>query len=117
MQGFEDDGHAGRGAVGIGENAATPAAAARLDLQQIEMIGVDLGQEQGDVGLAAEGGGIGADPTAGLGEGRLDLAGDIGGEGGKDERRVHRSGVVGRTGISRAQAGMGSARSQRQDSA
>ena len=49
------------------------------------MVGVDLGDDQGDVRGHAEGGGVGDDGAAGGGEEGLELAGDGGVDGGEDD--------------------------------
>ena len=49
------------------------------------MAGVDLGDDEGDVGGHAEGGGVGDDGASGGGESGLELVGDRCVEGGEDD--------------------------------
>ena len=77
----EDDG----GAVGIGDDLALPAAGALLAGYELQVIGVDFGDEEGHIALHAVIAGIRDDDVAGLGESALDFGGDGGVHGGKEQ--------------------------------
>ncbi len=68
-------------------------------LDEGEVVGVDLGNDEGDVGGHAEGGGVGDDGAAGGGEEGLELAGDGGVDGGEDDARQVGAGELGGVGL------------------
>ena len=64
------------GAVGVGDDVAARLLAPGLLLDQMEVIGVDLWQDQRHVGRHAEGAGVGDDGAAGGGELGFEFAGE-----------------------------------------
>ncbi len=75
------------GAVRIGDDVSAGLLTPALLLEQRQMGGVHLGDDQRNVFLHAEGAGVRDDSAAGGGKLRLELAGDIGVERGEDDRR------------------------------
>src|SRR5579864_1066698 len=76
---------ANRGAVGIGDHVAPRFLAPGLDIDELDVAAVDLGDHQRHVFLHTQGTGVGDDSAAGLGETRLEFGGDGGIEGGKND--------------------------------
>ena len=72
------------GAIGIGDHVAAGGLARGLLLDEVQMIRVDLGNDQGDIGRHAEGAGIGKHGASGVGEPGLHFAGEGGVDGGED---------------------------------
>ena len=62
--------------LGLVTMIAAGGLARGLVLDQVEVVGVDLGHDERNVRRHAEGGGVGDDGAAGGGELRLQLAGD-----------------------------------------
>ena len=83
----ERHGQHDRGAVGIGRDLALPAAAALLERNDLQMIGIHFRNEQRNVGLHAMVARVGNHHVAGLRELPLDLGCDRGVHGGKDQAR------------------------------
>jgi len=80
LEGREAHGEHHRGAIGVGDDLAFPAAGALLPGNQPQVIGIDLGNQQRHIEFHAMVAGVGDHDVAGLGEGALDFGGD---------RRVH----------------------------
>ena len=72
-------------AVGIGDHVAARLLARGLLLDQVQVIGVDFGNDERHVGRHAEGAGVGDDGASGVGKARLHFAGDGGVERGEDD--------------------------------
>ena len=87
VDGREREDEADDGAVGVGDDVAAGLVAPGLVLDEVEVVGVDLGDDEGNVGGHAEGAGVRDDGAAGGGELWLELAGDVGVEGGEDDLR------------------------------
>ena len=87
LQGRERHGEADGGAVRVGDDLALPAAGALLAGDELQVIGIDLGDEQRHIAFHAMVPGVGDDDVAGLGEGALDFRGDRGIHGGEEEAR------------------------------
>ena len=69
---------AGGGAVGVGDDVSAVAVGG-LVLHGLQLIGVDLGDHDGDVGVHPVGSRVGEDSHAGLGQLGLGGAGQLGG--------------------------------------
>ena len=74
-------------AVGVGDDKAARFGAPGLFFDEPDVIGVDFGNHQRNVGLHAQRARIGDDRATGGGELRLQFAGDRGIEGGEDNFR------------------------------
>ena len=111
---------ANRTAVGVGDDVAAGSLAGGLLLDEGEVVGVDFGDDERDVGGHAEGGGVGDDGAAGGGEEGLELAGDGSVDGGEDDAGkfgAASSGVLGWRTMLAMRAGRGVSRRQAQASA
>ncbi len=73
MQRRQRHGESGGRTVGIGDHEAAGLASRRLALQEFEVIAVDFGDHQRNVGMHAEGAGIRHNGAAGVGETWLGL--------------------------------------------
>ena len=87
FEGLEGQNESDGGAVGIGDHVAARLAARGLLLDQVQVVGVDLGNDQGHIGGHAIGAGVGDDGAAGVGEFRFHFAGDGGVERGENDLR------------------------------
>src|ERR1035437_1621776 len=84
LDGLEGHDQAYGGAVGVGDHVAARLAARGLLLDQVEVLGVNLGNDQGHVGRHAVGAGVGNDGAAGLGKAGFEVAGDGGVQSGEN---------------------------------
>ena len=98
---------ADRRAVGIGDHVAARLLAPGLLFDQVQVVGVDLGNDQRHVGVHAEGARVGDHGASGRGKLRLHLAGDVGVERGEDDLR-RAIGLGRRNGHARDALGQGS---------
>ena len=94
-QRLEGEDQADGAAVGVGDDVSAGLLAPGLGLEQVEVGGVDLGDDEGHVALHAEGAGVGDDGAAGGGEFGLQFASNVGVEGGEDNAGGSLGGVGG----------------------
>ena len=99
----EGEDEADGAAVGVGDDVAAGLvfffAVPGLVVDEGEVVGVDLGHDEGDVGGHAEGGGVGDDGASGGGEAWFEVAGDVGVEGGEDDSGEFAIGSLGEIGL------------------
>jgi len=85
LDGLERHDEADGRAVGVGDHVAARIAAGWLFLDQVQMVGIDLGDHQWHVRSHSKGAGVGDNGAAGVGKARLEFPGDGGIECGKDD--------------------------------
>src|SRR5579872_388164 len=85
MKGSKSQDEADRGTVRVGDDVAAGLLAPSLDIDQLDVAAVDLGNDKGNVFLHAKGAGIRDYGASGVGKARLEFGGDRGIERGKDD--------------------------------
>ncbi len=96
MQRRERESDHDRRAVPVRHDGARPAANAPLPVEEIEVVGIHLGDDERDVLLHPEGAGVAQHRAPGARERRLNVERDGGVERGEDDGRAHEGGIAGK---------------------